>query len=42
MKLLPLDYGSGHASGWIPSQEEFDRVAAAHQKARAGNELDGA
>ena len=26
---LPVDYGSGHASGWIPSQEEFDRYDAA-------------
>ena len=26
---LPVDYGSGHASGWIPSQEEFDRFEAA-------------
>jgi nucleotide-binding universal stress UspA family protein len=26
---LPIDYGSGHASGWIPTQEEFDRFDAA-------------
>ena len=26
---LPVDYGSGHASGWIPSQEEVDRFDAA-------------
>jgi nucleotide-binding universal stress UspA family protein len=26
---LPVDYGSGHASGWIPSKEEFDRYDAA-------------
>jgi nucleotide-binding universal stress UspA family protein len=26
---LPIDYGSGHASGWIPSQEEIDRFDAA-------------
>jgi nucleotide-binding universal stress UspA family protein len=26
---LPVDYGSGHASGWIPSQEEFDSFDAA-------------
>ena len=26
---LPVDYGSGHASGWVPSQEEFDRYDAA-------------
>jgi len=26
---LPVDYGSGHASGWSPSQEEIDRFDAA-------------
>jgi hypothetical protein len=26
---LPVEYGSGFASGWIPSQEEFDRFDAA-------------
>jgi nucleotide-binding universal stress UspA family protein len=26
---LPVDYGSGHAAGWIPSQQEFDRFDAA-------------
>ena len=26
---LPVDYGSGHAAGWIPSQAEFDRYDAA-------------
>jgi nucleotide-binding universal stress UspA family protein len=26
---LPIDYGSGHASGWILSREEFDRFDAA-------------
>jgi nucleotide-binding universal stress UspA family protein len=26
---LPIDYGSGHASGWIPSQEEVDHFDAA-------------
>jgi nucleotide-binding universal stress UspA family protein len=26
---LPVDYESGHASGWIPSQEEVDRFDAA-------------
>jgi nucleotide-binding universal stress UspA family protein len=26
---LPVYYGSGHASGWMPSQEEFDRFDAA-------------
>jgi len=32
---LPVDLGSGHASGWIPSQEEFDSFDAAC-KQRAG------
>ena len=36
---LPVDYGSGHASGWIPSQEEFDRYEAAC-KEDAGKVLD--
>ena len=26
---LPVDYGSGHAGGWVPSQAEFDRYDAA-------------
>jgi len=26
---LPVDFGSGHASGWIPSKEEIDRFDAA-------------
>jgi nucleotide-binding universal stress UspA family protein len=26
---LPVDYGSGFSSGWIPSQEEVDRFDAA-------------
>jgi len=26
---LPIDYGSGHASGWIPSQLEIDSFDAA-------------
>lgn len=26
---LPVDYGSGHAAGWIPTQAEFDRYDAA-------------
>ena len=38
---LPVDYGSGHAPGWIPSQEEFDSFDAAC-KARAGEVLDEA
>jgi nucleotide-binding universal stress UspA family protein len=38
---LPIDYGSGHASGWIPSQEEIDRFGAAG-KERARKVLDEA
>jgi nucleotide-binding universal stress UspA family protein len=38
---LPVDYGSGHASGWIPSQEEFDSFDAA-SKERANKVLDEA
>src|SRR5262245_32702537 len=38
---LPVVYGSGHAAGWIPSQEEFDRFDAAC-KERAGKVLDEA
>ena len=38
---LPVDYGSGHAGGWIPSQEEFDRFDAAC-KENAGKVLDEA
>jgi nucleotide-binding universal stress UspA family protein len=38
---LPVDYGSGHASGWIPSQEEFDRFESAC-KENAGKVLDEA
>ena len=38
---LPVDYGSGHVSGWVPSQEEFDRFDAACKK-RAGEVLDEA
>jgi nucleotide-binding universal stress UspA family protein len=38
---LPVDYGSGHASGWFPSQEEFDRFDAAC-KEHAGKVLDEA
>jgi nucleotide-binding universal stress UspA family protein len=38
---LPVDYGSGHASGWIPSQEEFDRFDAACKES-AGKVLDEA
>ncbi|QOZ71641.1 universal stress protein [Bradyrhizobium arachidis] len=38
---LPIDYGSGHASGWIPSQQEIDSFDAAC-KERAGKVLDDA
>ena len=38
---LPIDYGSGHASGWIPSQHEMDVFDAA-SKQRAANFLDQA
>ena len=38
---LPVDYGSGHASGWMPSQEEADSFDVAH-KERAGEVLDEA
>jgi nucleotide-binding universal stress UspA family protein len=35
---FPIDYGSGHASGWIPTQQEFDSFEAA-SKERAGKVL---
>ncbi len=38
---LPVDYGSGHASGWMPSQEEVESFDAA-SKERAGKVLDEA
>jgi nucleotide-binding universal stress UspA family protein len=38
---LPVDHGSGHASGWIPSQEEVDRFDAACRE-RASKALDEA
>ena len=38
---LPVDYGSGHAAGWIPTQEDFDSFDAAC-KERAGKVLDEA
>jgi nucleotide-binding universal stress UspA family protein len=38
---LPVDYGSGFASGWIPSQEEVDHFDAAC-KENAGKVLDEA
>jgi nucleotide-binding universal stress UspA family protein len=34
-----VDYGGGHASGWIPTQEEVDSFDSA-QKGRAGKVLD--
>src|SRR5499433_2074872 len=38
---LEFDYGGGHAGGWIPSQEEFDRFEAACKES-AGKVLDEA
>jgi nucleotide-binding universal stress UspA family protein len=38
---LPIDHGSGHAGGWIPSKEEVDRFDAA-SKERAEKVLDEA
>src|SRR5262249_25259911 len=39
--LADYPYGSGHVSGWIPSQEEFDRFDAACKES-AGKVLDEA
>ena len=36
---LEVDYGGGHAAGWIPSKEEVDRFDAA-SKESAGKVLD--
>ena len=38
---LPVDYGSGHAAGWIPTQADFDSFDAAC-KEHAGKVLDEA
>ena len=38
---LPIDYGSGYASGWMPSREEVESFDAA-SKERAGKMLDEA
>jgi nucleotide-binding universal stress UspA family protein len=38
---LPVDYGSGHASGWMPTQEEVESFDSA-SKERAGKVLDEA
>jgi nucleotide-binding universal stress UspA family protein len=38
---LPVYYGNGHASGWIPAPEEFERYDAA-SKERADKVLDEA
>ena len=38
---LPIDYGSGHASGWMPTQKEVESFDAAG-KERAGKVLDEA
>ena len=37
----PVDYGSGHASGWIPTKEEIDSFDAACRR-HAGKVLDEA
>ena len=37
----PVDYGSGHASGWIPTKEEIDSFDAAGRE-HAGKVLDEA
>ena len=37
-EALQVDYGSGHASGWIPTKEEFDSFDAA-SKESAGKVL---
>jgi nucleotide-binding universal stress UspA family protein len=38
---LEVDYGGGHAGGWMPSEEEFDRFDAACKES-AGKVLDEA
>ena len=38
---LPVDYGSGHASGWIPTQKEVESFDASRKKL-AGKVLDEA
>jgi nucleotide-binding universal stress UspA family protein len=38
---LPVDYGGGHAGGWIPSPEEAERFDTANME-RAGKVLDEA
>jgi nucleotide-binding universal stress UspA family protein len=40
-EALPIDYGGGHDSGWIPSQDEIDHFDAACRQ-RAGQVLDQA
>jgi nucleotide-binding universal stress UspA family protein len=40
-EALPIDYGGGHDSGWIPSQQEMDSFDAAC-KERAGKVLNEA
>jgi len=40
-EALQIDYGGGHDSGWIPTQDEIDNFDAAN-KARAGKVLDEA
>ena len=40
-EALEVDYGGGHAGGFVPSQDEFDRFDAACKES-AGKVLDGA
>lgn len=40
-EALPIDYGGGHDSGWIPTRDEIDSFDAAC-KVRAGKVLDQA
>ncbi|SFI68759.1 universal stress protein [Bradyrhizobium sp. Gha] len=40
-EALPIDYGGGFDSGWIPSQDEIDRFDAACRE-RAGKVLEQA
>ena len=40
-EALPIDYGGGFDSGWVPSQEEIDRFDSACRE-RAGKVLDQA
>ena len=39
MEPLPVDYGTGHASGWIPTQKEVDSFTQAARHLRAGSSM---